>query len=168
MQKQEKLICVGQITSAHGILGQLKLRSFTDPNTKMFSYKKHYDENGNLIFIKKLKHDKNIFICEIKDINTRDLAESLKGKKIFVTRNEFIDLKEDEFYISDLEGSKLYDFETDELIGTVFSVLNFGAGDIIEVELSNKEKILVPFNKDFFPKMDLVNERIYINIPNYV
>jgi 16S rRNA processing protein RimM len=168
MQKQEKLICVGQITSAHGILGNVKLRSFTDPINKMFNYKKHYDENGNLIFIKKLGHDKNMFICEVKDINTRNLAESLKGQKIFVTRNEFNDLRDDEFYITDLEGLKLYDFETEELIGTVFSVLNFGAGDIIEAELNNKEKILVPFNKNFFPKMDLEKEKIYINIPKYV
>ncbi|MDF2964977.1 MAG: rimM [Rickettsiaceae bacterium] len=168
MQKLQKLICVGQIASAHGIQGHIKLRSFTEPASKIFYYKTHYDENGNIIDLKQLRPDKEGFICYLKDINTRNLAESIKGKKIYVSRSDFESLQDDEFYVTDLEGAKVYAAESNEHVGNVIAVLNFGAGDLVEIELNNLEKIIIPFNKDFFLKIDLEQEIIYVNLPKYL
>ena len=59
-------------------------------------------------------------------------------------------LEEDEFYIADLNHLPVLNQDHKE-IGKIKNILNFGAGDIIEIEFLNQTTELLPFNKKFFP-----------------
>ena len=55
-----------------------------------------------------------------------------------------------------------------EPLGEIVTVQNFGAGDLLELRLSNgRQTLLIPFESAHVPKVDLEAKRITIIIPNY-
>ncbi|WP_121542790.1 ribosome maturation factor RimM [Candidatus Rickettsia colombianensi] len=150
MNSLENLILVGVIKSCHGIKGHVILKSFTDPATKILE-RNLVNESGENIHIKLISQNaKGELICTFNDIATRNEAENLKGYKIFCLRASLPELEEDEFYIADLNHLPILDQDHKE-IGKIKNILNFGAGDIIEIEFSDQTTELLPFNKEFFP-----------------
>ncbi|ABY72439.1 ribosome maturation factor RimM [Rickettsia rickettsii] len=150
MNSLENLILVGVIKSCHGIKGHVMLKSFTDPATKILE-RNLVNESGANIYIKLISQNaKGELICTFNDIATRNEAEHLKGYKIFCLRASLPELEEDEFYIADLTHLPVLNQDHKE-IGKIKNILNFGAGDIIEIEFSDQTTELLPFNKEFFP-----------------
>ncbi|AAU03817.1 ribosome maturation factor RimM [Rickettsia typhi] len=150
MNSLENLILIGIIKSCHGIQGHVILRSFTEPATKILE-RNLVNESGADIRIKLISQNaKGELICTFNDITTRNEAENLKGYKIFCLRTSLPELEEDEFYIADLNHLRILDQYNKE-IGKIKNILNFGAGDIIEIEFLDKTTKLLPFNKEFFP-----------------
>ncbi len=148
---KEDLIFVGVVSSVHGVQGNVYVKSFTTPNTNIIKMNL-VDELGKKIILKLIsQNSKGDIICRFNEINSRTLAEGLKGCKLFCHRRDFPSLSEDEFYIEDLRGLLVLDSNL-VAIGKITNVFNFKAGDIIEIEfISNKKVELFPFNKQFFP-----------------
>ena len=150
MNSLENLILVGVIKSCHGIKGHVILKSFTEPATRILE-RNLVNESGEDIYIKLISQNaKGELICTFKDIATRNEAENLKGYKIFCLRASLPELEEDEFYIADLNHLPVLNQDHKE-IGKIKNILNFGAGDIIEIEFLDQTTELLPFNKEFFP-----------------
>ncbi|ADE29871.1 ribosome maturation factor RimM [Rickettsia prowazekii] len=150
MNSLKNLILIGVIKSCHGIQGHVILKSFTEPSTKILE-RTLVNESGANIRIKLISQNaKGELICTFNDIATRNEAENLKGYKIFCLRTSLPKLEEDEFYIADLNHLQILD-QSNKEIGKIKNILNFGAGDIIEIEFLDKTTELLPFNKEFFP-----------------
>ncbi|KIJ88678.1 ribosome maturation factor RimM [Rickettsia asembonensis] len=150
MNSLENLILVGVIKSCHGIKGHVILKSFTEPATKILE-RNLVNESGEDIHIKLISQNtKGELICTFNDIATRNEAENLKGYKLFCLRASLPKLEEDEFYIADLNHLPVLNQDHKE-IGKIKNILNFGAGDIIEIEFLDQTTELLPFNKGFFP-----------------
>ncbi|AFE52788.1 16S rRNA-processing protein RimM [Rickettsia prowazekii str. GvV257] len=150
MNSLKNLILIGVIKSCHGIQGHVILKSFTEPSTKILE-RTLVNESGANIRIKLISQNaKGELICTFNDIVTRNEAENLKGYKIFCLRTSLPKLEEDEFYIADLNHLQILD-QSNKEIGKIKNILNFGAGDIIEIEFLDKTTELLPFNKEFFP-----------------
>lgn len=147
---KEDLIFVGVVSSVHGVQGNVYVKSFTMPNTNIIKMNL-VDELGKKIILKLIsQNSKGDIICRFNEINSRTLAEGLKGCKLFCHRRDFPSLSEDEFYIEDLRGLLVLDTNL-VAIGKITNVFNFKAGDIIEIEfVINKKVELFPFNKQFF------------------
>ena len=56
-------------------------------------------------------------------------------------------------------------FENGNRFGTVTSVQNFGAGDILEVRTINGKTFAFDFSKATFPNVDLQNRQMDIVLP---
>ncbi len=166
MYNDDKLICIGQITSAHGIKGHVKVRSFTEPSIKIFSYKELIDDTQTPVALK-LIGNSAMMVCAIEGVNSRNMAETLTGKKLYILRSELPLPHEDEFYINDIEGSTVYCIETKDKLGIITGIYNFGAGDLVEIAFENGEKSLLPFNKDIFAEMNMSEKKVFINLPKY-
>ncbi|HJD56304.1 MAG TPA: ribosome maturation factor RimM [Rickettsia endosymbiont of Pyrocoelia pectoralis] len=150
MDSSENLILVGVIKSCHGIKGHVILKSFTQAADKILEREliNELGEKVNITLIK--QNSKGELICKFNNISARNEAESLKGYKLFCLRSNLPELLEDEFYIADLQNLTVLDENSNE-IGKIKNILNFGAGDIIEVEFLDKTTELLPFNKELFP-----------------
>lgn len=151
---KEKLILVGVISSAHGIKGDLVVKSFTNPpeNITKLLLENELGNSFKLYFVSNKKG--NEVVCNIDGCRTRDQAEALKKTPLYCKRSNLPAKSEDEFYFEDLKGLTVKDDQNQE-IGIIINVLNFGAGDIIEIKFSDlKETVLFPFNKDFFPSVE--------------
>lgn len=150
MVNSDKLILIGIISSAHGVQGEVIIKSFTDPITNILKLAIINNKNESIVLkLVKVKPDNSI-ICKVKNIETRTEAEKLKGSKLFTLRSNLPNLLHEEFYIEDLIGLAVIDPESNNL-GIVNNVFNFGASDIIEVKFNNDSLELFPFTKKFFP-----------------
>ena len=152
--RQNKLILIGVISLAHGIKGEVIIKSFTSPPENIFNLKIE-DRSGNDISINHVsKHKSGGFICTVSGCWARNQAEQLKKTALYCRRSNLPLLAEDEFYFEDLKG-KIVKNDKDEEIGRIINVDNFGAGDIIEIKFNDNSRTeFFPFTDEFFPVID--------------
>ena len=157
-------ICLGVIVGVHGIKGLLRIKSYTQTDIDIASYGCLEDEAGNKINLEIKGRSKAALLAEIKEVKDRTSAEKLKGVKLFVPRDALPATMDNEFYHADLVGLSVYN-RNETLIGTVIGVHDFGAGNLIDVDLEGVDRTaLVPFNKQFVPLVDLGGGRLTLDL----
>jgi 16S rRNA processing protein RimM len=159
-------ICLGQIGAAHGLRGEVRLRSFTAEPTAITGYGPLQTEDGRVIEIKALRPAKDHFVARLSGVSDRDAAERLANEKLYVPRQRLpAPEAADEFYHADLVGLAVVD-RSGTRLGTVIAVHNFGAGDLIEVRDDSGNKTeFVPFNEATVPEVDLAAGRLVVDQP---
>jgi 16S rRNA processing protein RimM len=156
-------ICVAQIGAAHGIRGEVRLRSFTEEPSAVTSYGPLESEDGAQRFtIEALRPAKNHFVARLAGVEDRDAAEKLTGLRLYVPRDRLPPVEDDEtFYHADLVGLAAV-APDGAAIGKVTAILNFGAGDIVEIARQEGEPLLVPFTDATVPKIDIAGGRMVV------
>jgi 16S rRNA processing protein RimM len=156
-------ICVAQIGGAHGLRGEVKLKSFTADPMALTGYGPLTTEDGSATFeIEALRAAKDHLIARFRGVGDRDAAERLANVRLFVARERLPPLAADEFYHADLIGLTAITADGSE-IGTVVAVHDFGAGDIVEVlPAGGGTSIMLPFTAAFVPSVDIANRRIVV------
>ena len=160
-------ICVAQIGAAHGIRGEVRLRSFTEDPMAVTSYGPLESEDGTRRFeIEALRPAKDHFVARLAGVADRDAAEKLTNLKLYVPRDRLPPVEDDDtFYHADLVGLAAVTPDGAPL-GTVTAVHNFGAGDLIEITAADGgEPLLVPFTDDAVPAVDIKARRIVVVPP---
>ncbi|MDZ7823834.1 MAG: ribosome maturation factor RimM [Ahrensia sp.] len=155
-------ILLGVIGAAHGIKGQLRVKSYTGDPEAIGDYGTLYAKDGRAFDVKDARVAKNVVVVTFKQVQDRTAAEALNGVELFVDRSQLPDeeLDEDEFYIEDLVGMDVLD-ASGAHIGAVMAVLNFGAGDMIEVAALSEtggistKTTMYPFTKEVVPTIDM-------------
>lgn len=163
MKKTER-ICLGIITGAHGIRGEVKVRSFTENDRDIGSYGVLTDEKGAKTFsVRVVGRSKDDLRIKIEGCDDRNQAEALKGTGLYVERSALPETAEEEFYQTDLIGLEVKS-ESGAKIGRVEVFYNFGAGDIIEIRVGQKLEML-PFTKEFVPEINIKDGYIIVREP---
>ena len=126
------MIHVATIIAAHGIKGEVKVKSFTSDPKAFSSYGPLQNEEGRLFEIAKAKFGKDEFICTLKNISDRNAAEALRGTELFTAREKLPALKDGEIYLSDMQGKEAVAGE--QKLGRITGFQNFGAGELMELE----------------------------------
>jgi len=152
MENKEN-ICVGIIRTAHGIKGEVKLKSYDDISDYIFEIDSLFDEEGNQFKIKKTGKQKDVFIISIEGVTSRNDAELLRGKELYTLKSLLPELDDDEFYIDDLVGVDVV-LKNGDKFGKVISVQNFGASDLIEIEDLEGKAEFYAFTKEVFPEFN--------------
>ncbi len=159
-------IVLGVITGVHGIQGEVKLKSFTADPEAIASYGALDASNGMALTIKSLTVHKDQFRARFEGIDNRNAAEALKGLELSIPRDRLPDPQEDEVYHADLVGLAVLDPGAAN-IGTVVDVLDFGAGELLEMKLHNvKATVLMPFNTQTVPEINLDAGTVTISPPD--
>jgi 16S rRNA processing protein RimM len=83
-------------------------------------------------------------IARFEGVTDRNVAESLRGLTLTVARTALPALDEGEYYVADYLGRSVVD-ETGATVGTVKSIENFGASDILDIALASGGTVMVPF-----------------------
>ena len=157
-------ICLGQIGAAHGVRGEVRLRSFTADPLAIANYGPLEAEDGRVFAIESLRPAKDYFVATLSGIADRNAAERLANTKLYVPRERLPEPDAaEEFYHADLIGLCVVD-RAGRPLGSVVAVHNFGAGDLIEVRPDAGGKTeLVPFDVINVPTVDLAMRRIVVN-----
>ncbi|MGE3425394.1 MAG: ribosome maturation factor RimM [Hyphomicrobiaceae bacterium] len=162
---------MGEITGAHGIRGEVLVRSYTGDPEAIADYGALTDEKGAApLTLKVLRMTpKGAIIARVRGVSDRNGAEALKGRKLYVARNAMPEPDdEDDFYYEDLIGLAVVDAQA-KLVGEVVAVQNYGAGDLLEIRLVATGKTeLVSFSKASVPQIDLEARRITVVMPEVV
>ncbi|SEQ13493.1 ribosome maturation factor RimM [Thalassovita taeanensis] len=166
MDQPDDLICVGAIAGAFGVQGELRLKSFTADPEAIADYAPLLTEDGSRSFdVTVSRPISNGLAVRLTGVSTKEQADALKGVKLYVPRDRLPSLPDDEFYHADLIGLEVLD-TGGTLLGRVKSVLNHGAGDLLELHGPGlKSSVLLPFTRDVVPTVDLDAGRIIVDPP---
>ena len=159
-------VCVGAIAGAFGVRGEVRLKSFTADAAAIADYAPLMSEDGSRSFeVTVTRAIKNGLAARLTGISTKEEAEALKGLQLFVPRDRFPELEDDEFYYTDLVNLEVRD-TGGAVLGRVKSVQNHGATDLLEIYGPGlKATVLLPFTKQAVPTVDIAGGRIIVDPP---
>ncbi|MEP1767940.1 MAG: ribosome maturation factor RimM [Sulfitobacter sp.] len=160
-------ICVGVISGAYGVSGELRIKSFCAIPEDIQNYSPLTDEHGKQTFeLAILRPIKTGFSARMPQVATKEDADALRGIKLFAQRDQLPSLPDDEFYHADLIGLEVYD-TGGVLLGRVKTVQNNGADDLLELQLSGSSTTtFLPFTLAAVPTVDLASRRIIADPPS--
>ncbi len=158
-------LCV--ITSAHGLKGHVKLKPYTESLDGITAYGALNSEDGTPYPFTITGETKGQLIVLLDGITDRNDAEKLRGVKLGVPRERLPELEEDDFYIEDLVGLNVIT-EDGAAFGSVKAVVNFGAGDLVEIKPTEGKAELYAFTHATFPSVDLTAGTLTFAAPELV
>ena len=153
MTKLDNPVRMATIGAAHGIRGEVRVKTFTGDPMALGDYGPLRDENGRTYTVAALRPAKTVLIVRFREIASREAAEGAAGTALYVDRSALPDdLDEDEFYQADLIGLEVRD-ETGGTIGRIVAMQDFGGGDIVEIALAAGRTAMVPFTRAAIPEI---------------
>ncbi len=163
--KTAQLLLVGAVTGPHGVRGQVRVKSFTQDPDQLVAYGPLTDATGTKTFSMIITGEsKGQFLAKLSGVNDRNTAEAARGLQLFISRDALPETDEDEFYHADLLGLKAV-LPDQTPLGTVRHVQNFGAGDLLEVDLEDGGTELYPFTLGVVPSVDIAGGKVVIDPP---
>lgn len=161
-------VVVAQFGAAHGIRGEIRLKTFTENPLAVRSYGPLKAKDGREFVIAAARPaagtSHEMLVVRVEGVATRNQAEALTGLELSVPRENLPVAEDDEFYHADLVG--LDAAMTDGTpAGTIVAVRNFGAGDLLEIAPSRGATILIPFTRAAVPEIDMTARRVIIDPP---
>jgi 16S rRNA processing protein RimM len=156
-------VLLAVVLSAHGLKGEVKLKLFSEKPDALQSYGAVTSGDGRQFEVSSLRAFKgDEAVARFKGFDDRDVAEHLKGQRLYVPRSALPPPEEDEFYHADLVGLSAVD-ENGKALGTVLAIHNFGAGDMIEIGVESGDSQFFSFTREVVPLIDLDGKRIVIS-----
>ncbi len=138
---------LGKITAPVGIRGEVRVYPFTDEPTR-FSDMKNLDVSGVSYDIENVRYSKNMVVVKLRGVNTRNEAEALRGKELFLDKELLWDIPEDTYFIKDLIGLSVRAADG-ELIGVLADVIKNTSQDLYEIKTVQGKTFLLPAVKEF-------------------
>lgn len=156
---------VGQIVNTQGLKGEVRVYPFTDDINRFDDLKEFYLEKDLTTTweVERVRYKGNMVIMKIKNIDTVEMAEKLKNKFMYVSRENGRELEEDEYFISDMIGIDVYTVDG-TLVGKLDDVLQYSANDVYVVKGLEGQEYMIPAIMKFVPTIDM-NERKMIIDP---
>ncbi len=161
----QNLVLLGVFGAAHGLKGEVRLKSYTEEPLAIANYGPLKTKSGRLVKFSSLRQQKDMLVVRVEDVNDRTAAEQLVNLQLFAEREALgVPEDEDEFFHADLIGLVARD-EAGALVGTVTGMFDFGAGDIVEVTPEAGKPLLLPFTKAVVPAVDIKAGHILVVLP---
>ena len=152
----EQLLQVGVISSTHGVRGEVKVFPTTDDPQRFKSLKNVILDTGKEqipLEIQGVKFFKQFVILKFTGIDNINDIERYKRRSLFVTREDAVELEEDEYYIADLIGMDVITDEGEE--GKLVDVIETGANEVYVVEFDKYGEVLIPAIHDGILDVDI-------------
>jgi len=161
----EKPVLLAAVIGASGLKGAVKAKIFTASPEALTGYGALKDKHGTEFAITAFRTGKpGEAVMSFSGVTSREAAEALKGTELFIARDALPKPGDDEFYHADLIGLEAQDSEG-RILGTVASLHNYGAGDIIEITRADGDSVLMAFTRETVPTIDIPGGRIVVAVP---
>jgi 16S rRNA processing protein RimM len=157
---------IGQISSAHGVRGEVKVYPLTD-NIKRFSKLKTVlmESNGEYkeVAVGTVKYINDFVIIKLAGIETMNDALKLKNQYVYIHRDNAVKLPKDSYFISDLIGMEVFTEES-KLLGMLSNVISTGSNDVYEVKGQDGKLILLPAIGEVILEVDVANKKMLVKL----
>jgi 16S rRNA processing protein RimM len=164
-----RTVVVARFGAAHGIKGEVRLKSFTQVPADVATYGPLAAGDGRTFELLATRpaagsSSPDMLIARVKGIADRAAAEALTNLELSVPADRLPAPDEDEFYHADLVGLAAVMVDGAPF-GTVVAVQNYGAGDLLEIAPAAGPTVLVPFTRAVVPTIDLGAGKVVIDPP---
>ena len=159
------MFVIGKVVKPQGIKGEIKAQILT-------SFPEHFEQLSYL-YVEQNEFEKftientrlsgNFVFIKLEKIDSRNDAENLRNKYLYIPAEELYPLEDDEFYHHQLLGLKVYD-QDNVYLGIVKNVESYPVNDILSVENEKKEIYLIPVVKDFIKAIDIKSQKVTIHV----
>lgn len=153
---------LGQIVNAVGLKGESKVYPYTDYKERFEELDSLYIEN-TVYEIEKVRYMGEMAVIKFAGISNRNDAEALKGKYLYIDRENARTLGEDEYFVPDLIGIDVKD-EEGKFIGKICDVIQNSAQDVYEIEISKGKTFMIPAVGEFILNVDINNKEMIVRL----
>jgi 16S rRNA processing protein RimM len=154
---------IGKTGAAYGILGWIRVSSFTENQLDIFSYSPWLLQNRKekyLAGIEKWQSHGNRLVVKLEGVNDRNKAILFTNYDIIMKSDRLPQLDHGEYYWKDIIGCQVVSYTYGYNMGSVTGFMETGSNDVMVVKanpedgLSIRER-LIPFIDTVIKKVDL-------------
>lgn len=159
---KKEFLEAGKIVGTHGVRGMVRIDPWSDNGEFLSQFKTFYigNEKQSVRALRIQPHGR-VCIAEIEGVDSIEKAEGLRGKILFIKRDD-AELDDGRYFIDEIIGAEVFEHTTNEALGVLRDVSPTGANDVWHIEKDGKE-YLVPAIADVIVSVDIENNRIEIN-----
>ncbi len=158
------LFLVASIIKPVGQDGYFAIKSFSDFSDTFVSDREIFiDVWGEYrkFYIQDVIEKNDNLLLKVKNFDSGEYVRFLIGKDIFVTSSDSRKLDDEEYYIHDLIGLKVY--QSEKFFGEVTDVLTLSSNDVLVVKRADGKEALIPFINDYVFDVDVQKGRITVS-----
>lgn len=142
----DRPVVMAAVAGAHGISGEVRLKLFTASADNLKPHAR-FEAGGRTLTLKSVRPGPQGAVARFAEVADRTAAEALRGTLLTVPRDSLPALPPGEYYWHDLVDLPVVD-EGGAALGQVVGVENYGASDLLEVQLAGGRRVLVPLVPD--------------------
>ena len=169
-KEHKNLICVASIGKPRGLKGEFFLNSFCNPKQNILNYSNFLIQDNKIeeFEVDYIKENNSKFFSKIKGIEDVDQIKKYTNLSIYIDKKDLPDLELGEVYWHQLIDLTVIDKNSNDILGKVKDLNNFGSNDCLEVQPTessvDSNSRLIPFvrNKSIH-SIDLDKSIIYVN-----
>ena len=162
----EDLLQVGIITGTHGLKGEAKVFPTTDDKERFLDLEDVLLDTGDELLELKVeycKFFKKFVFVKFEGLDDINEVEKYKRCPLLVTRENAVELEEDEYFVADLLGLTIVD-DSGVTVGKLENVIATGANDVYEVLTEDGGRILLPAIKECILDVDMDEGIILVHL----
>lgn len=159
-------ILIGKIVNSVGLKGQVKVYNYSYED-RFEDLEKIYIKNKmdfTQYEIESVRNQKNMIVLKLKNVDDRNGAEALRDREVYILEEDLRELPSDTFYIRDLIGMKVVDFEDSKEIGVLTGVIQGSAQDIYQIKTLSGKEFLLPAVGEFVKEISKEDRLIKIKL----
>lgn len=152
-----ELKCIGTITKPQGLKGEFRLK----PNVRSFRDYKEIEKiiiNNTEYIVNRVVLRDSFVIFNVQNIDSIDIAETLRNTDVYIEYDPELE-PEDE----SIEGYKVISKDGSTVLGTITTVDNFGASDIVNVVTDDGSTFAFPNVRSVITNIDDDLEMVYVD-----
>ena len=169
MRSSDRNILLGKLGKPHGVKGFLYIHYYGEDTKNLSNYKGLFLDDGTSVKVERLLLLKNRVILKFHETNSRNDAEKLRDKDLFILEGSLPVLDNNQTYYFELEGLNVKNLDNVDL-GKIKEILETNANDVLVIEPTessvDKKERLVPYIKDQVVKeINKIDRTILIDWP---
>ena len=154
----EEMLKIGVIVKPQGIKGEVKVQPFTDDINRFKKLKEVIIDDKSYRVLNAVIGGGTVFLS-LSGIADRDVAETFRGKFLFVTRENAVPLEEGRYFIVDIIGCEL---KTEKNTVGVITDVTSARTDIFTIKCTDGKIMRFPFLKEMIISVDVENKTVVV------
>ena len=154
-------IKIGKTGKAVALKGEMRIYSASG-NEERFETLNSVIIDDREYKIENIRYNKGCAIIKFEGVDDRNGAEAMNNRQVWIEEDDLEELEEGSFYVKDLIGMDVIDFETGEKTGVVTGVLQNTMQDVFEIRTCQGKDIMVPGVTEFIKDIDMEEGTVII------
>ena len=165
MRSKDRKILIGKLGKPHGIKGFVYFLYYGKDLSTLKGYKDLYIDDFPSARLEKMFEKRDRLIIKLSACDSRNTAEELRNKEVYILENNLPDLKKGEYYLYELEGLVVKNLDS-QILGEVKEIFGTKANEVLIVKntdesIDDKER-LIPYVKPQVVKEILLEEGVIL------